>query len=100
MSRSVHGLAALALGGALVLTGCNSYSCKNDECHVTVSGADQILEVNGLDVRVIDIGDAGVTLSVQGSRPAKIPVGETAQVGPVQIRVTSVEGNKAKFDMR
>ncbi|MES9537967.1 MULTISPECIES: hypothetical protein [unclassified Actinomadura] len=94
-------LPVLALGGALALTGCqsNSYSCKNGSCHVTVSGAGQSIEVSDVDLSITQIGGDGMTVSADGSPPTKAPVGKTVQVGQVRIRVTSVDGQKVKFDM-
>ncbi|MFI0406288.1 hypothetical protein [Actinomadura sp. 3N508] len=85
----------------LLLSGCqsNSYSCRNGQCHVTVSGAGQSIEVNDLDVTVSEITAEGMTVSAGGSAPATIAVGESAQVGGVTIKVTSVEGDKVKFDL-
>ncbi|WP_141579301.1 hypothetical protein [Actinomadura sp. WMMA1423] len=100
MKRSAV-LSVLALGGALALTGCqsNSYSCKNGQCHVTVSGAGQSIEVSDVDLSISEIGDGGMTVSADGSAPTRAPVGRTVQVGQVQIKVTSVDGQKVKFDM-
>lgn len=102
MPRSVAILAVVMTGGVLALSACqsNSYSCRNGECHVTVSGAGQTLEINDLNVTVSEISDRGMTVSAGGSAPTEIPVGQTAQVGGVQIRVTSVDGQKVKFDLR
>ncbi|GAA1791002.1 hypothetical protein [Actinomadura chokoriensis] len=94
-------LAVLAAGGVLLLSGCQSHTqrCVNGKCHVTVSGAGQTLEVNDVDVTVSQISTEGVTVSAGGSAPAVIANGESAQVGPVSIRVTSIEGQKVKFDL-
>ncbi|MFI0482713.1 hypothetical protein [Actinomadura sp. 9N215] len=94
-------MAGLVLGGALLVSGCqsNSYSCKNGQCHVTVSGAGQTIEINEMNVTVSAITDQGMTVSAGGSAPATIAVGESAQVGGVKIEVTSVEGEKVKFDL-
>ncbi|GAA1884308.1 hypothetical protein [Actinomadura bangladeshensis] len=101
MKRTVPVLAVLAVGGVLLLSGCQSYTqrCVNGTCHVTVTGAGQTLEINDVDVTVSGISDEGVTVSAGGSAPAVIANGESAQVGPVSIRVTSIEGQKVKFDL-
>lgn len=102
MLRSVPALAVLMIAGSLALSGCqsNSYSCRNGECHVTVSGAGQTLDINDINVTVSEITDRGMTVSAGGSAPAEIPVGQSAEVGGVQITVTSSDGQKVKFDMR
>ncbi|TDC95700.1 hypothetical protein [Actinomadura sp. 7K507] len=102
MLRSAPVLSAIVLGGALLVSGCqsNSYSCSNGECHVTVSGAGQTIEINDLNVTVSQIGDGGMTVSAGGSAPTEIPVGQRAQVGGVQIEVTSVKGQEVKFDVK
>ncbi|WP_171064288.1 hypothetical protein [Actinomadura soli] len=101
MLRSVPIVAGLTLGAALLVTGCqsNSYSCRNGQCHVTVSGAGQTMEVNNVNVTVSAITAEGMTVSAGGSAPTTIAVGESAQVGGVTIEVTSVEGEKVKFDL-
>lgn len=102
VKRAVPVLAALAAGGVLVLGGCqsNSHSCVNGKCHVTVTGAGQTVEVNDVDVTVSQISGRGVTVSAGGSAPATIATGQRAQVGPVTITVTSIEGEKVKFDLQ
>ena len=102
MKRAVPVLSVLAVGGVLLLSGCqsNTHSCTNGRCHVTVTGAGQTLEVNDIDVTVSQISADGMTVSAGGSAPATIANGQTAQVGPVTIRVTSVEGDKVKFDLQ
>ncbi|MFA1541413.1 hypothetical protein [Actinomadura monticuli] len=102
MKRAVPVLSVLALGGVLLLSGCqsNSQRCVNGKCHVTVNGAGQTVEVNDVDVTVSQISDQGMTVSAGGSAPATIATGQGAQVGPVSIRVTSIEGQKVKFDLR
>ncbi|MFG2249608.1 hypothetical protein [Spirillospora sp. NPDC048823] len=102
MLRSVPVLAVLVVAGALTLSGCqsNSYSCSNGECHVTVSGAGQTLDINDTNVTVTEITDRGMTVSAGGSAPTEIPVGQSAEVGGVQIRVTSSDGQKVKFDLK
>ncbi|TDD30165.1 hypothetical protein E1287_29770 [Actinomadura sp. KC06] len=101
MFRSVPVVAGLALGAALLVSGCqgNSYSCMHDKCHVTVSGAGQTIEVKDLNVTVSEITAQGMTVSAGGSAPTKVAVGESAQVGGVTIKVTSVEGEQVKFDL-
>ncbi|QKW39703.1 hypothetical protein HUT06_41450 [Actinomadura sp. NAK00032] len=102
MKRAVPVLAALAAGGVLVLGGCqsNSHSCVNGECHVTVTGAGQTVEVNDVDVTVSQISGQGVTISANGSTPTTLANGQRARVGPVTITVTSIENDKVKFDLR
>ncbi|TYK46732.1 hypothetical protein [Actinomadura decatromicini] len=102
MVRSASFVAVLALGGALLVSGCqsNSYSCKNGVCHVTVSGAGQTVDLDDSKVTVSEIGDRGVTVSADGSAPTTIAVGDTARIGRVQITVTSIDGEKVKFDLR
>ncbi|WUH99065.1 hypothetical protein OHR68_37080 [Spirillospora sp. NBC_00431] len=94
-------MTGLIIGGALLVSGCqsNSYSCRNGECHVTVSGAGQTIEVNDIDVTVSAITADGMTVSAGGSAPTKIALGESAQVGGARITVTSVQGEKVKFDL-
>ncbi|MFB4305316.1 hypothetical protein [Actinomadura sp. GTD37] len=101
MKRAVPVLSVLAVGGALLLSGCqsNTHSCVNGKCHVTVSGAGQTVEVNDVDVTVSQISSGGMTVSAAGSAPATIANGESSQVGPVTIRVTSIDGQKVKFDL-
>ncbi|MGH3238753.1 MAG: hypothetical protein ACRDNL_00130 [Spirillospora sp.] len=101
MFRSVPVVAGLVIGGALLVSGCqsHSYSCKNGQCHVTVSGAGQTIEVNDINVTVSAITADGMTVSAGGSAPTRIAVGESAQVGGARIVVTSVEGEKVKFDL-
>ncbi|HEY8480562.1 MAG TPA: hypothetical protein VIL71_12090 [Spirillospora sp.] len=102
MVRSVPILAVLALAGSLLITGCQStsYSCRGNECHVTVNGVPSDLEVNDHDITVSGISGDGATLSVDGSAPQTIPVGATARVGGAEITVTSVKDQEVKFDMR
>ncbi|WP_433475934.1 hypothetical protein ACQPZP_02165 [Spirillospora sp. CA-142024] len=101
VKRSVPVLSVLALGGVLLVTGCqsNSHSCVNGKCHVTVSGAGQTVEVNDVDVTVSQINAQGMTVSAGGSAPTTIGNGESSQVGPVMIKVTSIDGQKVKFDL-
>ncbi|MBO2458269.1 hypothetical protein [Actinomadura violacea] len=101
MKRAASVLSVLALGGALLLTGCqsNSQRCVNGKCHVTVSGAGQTISVNDIDVVVSRISDGGMTVSADGSAPARVGNGERAQVGPVTIKVTSIDGQTVKFDL-
>ncbi|NKZ03504.1 hypothetical protein [Actinomadura latina] len=101
MKRAVPVLSVAALGGVLLLSGCqsNTHSCVNGKCHVTVTGAGQTVEVNDVDVTVSQISDQGMTVSADGSAPAVIPNGERARVGSVSITVTSIEGQKVKFDL-
>lgn len=101
MKRSVPVLSVLVLGGALLVTGCqsNSYSCKNGACHVTVNGAGQTVEVNDVDVTVSRISGEGMTVSAAGSAPTTLGRGESSQVGPVMIKVVSIDGQKVKFDL-
>lgn len=100
--RTVPVLAALALGGGLILSGCqsSSQSCVNGQCHVTVTGAGQTVEVNDVNVTVSEISGSGMTVSVDGSTAATIGVGQSAQVGKAMIRVTSADGKKVKFDLQ
>jgi uncharacterized protein YggE len=101
VKRAVPVISVLAVGGVLLLSGCQSTShrCVNGKCHVTVSGAGQTVEVNDVDVTVSQISTEGMTVSAGGSAPAVIANGERAQVGPVSIRVTSIDGQKVKFDL-
>ncbi|RKS79717.1 hypothetical protein BZB76_1194 [Actinomadura pelletieri DSM 43383] len=102
MVRRVSLAAVVALGGTLLLSGCqsNSYTCVNGECHVTVTGSGQSIEVNDIDLTVSEITDQGMTISAEGSAPMPIAVGQRVRVGPAEITVTSVEGDKVKFDLR
>lgn len=102
MKRSVPVVSVLALGGALVLGGCqsNSYSCVGGECHVTVDGAGQTLEIHDVSVTVSDISPRGITVSAGGSPPTKVWEDQHARVGPVWIKVTSIDGKKVKFDLQ
>lgn len=101
MTRSVPALAALALGAALLLGGCDhtSFSCRGGECHVTVNGAKDRLDVGEYYVTVSEISEKSATFSIDGSRPVEIPVGATARVGDAEIKVTSIKGQVVKFDM-
>jgi hypothetical protein len=89
------------LAGGLLLTGCqsNSQSCRNGKCHVTVTGAGQTVEVNDVDLTVSAISDQGMTVSAGGSAQKTIGNGQSSQVGPVTITVTSIDGDKVKFDL-
>ena len=100
MTRPFSAVAALALGAALVLTGCqvNSHTCRGTECHVTTTGT-STLDVNDRDVRVTKIAANSATFRVDRSREVRIPVGHTARVGDARIRVTSIEGETVKFDI-
>ncbi|WP_147339668.1 LPS-assembly lipoprotein LptE [Actinomadura spongiicola] len=104
MVRRVSLAAVVALGGTLLLSGCqtvsSSYACSNGECHVTVTGSDQSIEVNDIDLTVSTITAQGMTISVEGSSPTTIAVGRRARVGAVEITVTSVKGDEVKFDLR
>lgn len=102
MIRPFRAVAALALGATLVLTGCqvNSHTCRNTECHVTTTGTGNTLNVNDWDVRVTRIWDNSATFTVDRSRSVRIPVGHSARVGNASIRVTSIEGETVKFDIR
>ncbi|QKG19916.1 hypothetical protein ACTIVE_1552 [Actinomadura verrucosospora] len=101
MKRAVPVLSVLALSGALLLTGCqsNSQRCVNGKCHVTVTGDGQTLSVKEVDVAVTRITDEGMTVSVDGSAPARIGRGESARVASVMIKVTSIDGRTVKFDL-
>ncbi|SPT52056.1 hypothetical protein [Actinomadura madurae] len=101
MKRSASVLSVLAVGGALLITGCqsNSHSCVNGKCHVTVNGAGQTVEINDVDVTVSEISAQGMTVSAGGSAPATIGNGQSSRVGPVTITITSIEGEKVKFDL-
>jgi uncharacterized protein YcfL len=101
VKRSASVLSVLAVGGALLITGCqsNSHTCVNGKCHVTVNGAGQTVEINDVDVTVSEISARGATVSAAGSAPATIGNGQSSQVGPVTIAVTSIEGEKVEFDL-
>ncbi|WP_132199350.1 hypothetical protein [Actinomadura darangshiensis] len=65
-----------------------------------MSGEGQDIEVNGVDLSIIEIKKHGMTVSADGSPMTTVSVGENLRVGHVQIRVTSADGEKVKFDMR
>ena len=103
MHRSVPVLTVLALGGALLLDGCrypySSYSCHYRRCHVTVHGAGQTVDVNGVKLTVSKISIQGMTVAVGGSAPTVIGVGQSTRVRRVTIKVTSADNDKVKFDI-
>lgn len=101
MKRSTPFLIVGTLAAGLLLTGCqgSSHSCVNGKCHVTVTGTGQNIEVDDFDMTVTRIGTGEMTISVEGSQPVTIKKGERGQVGPVSIQVTSVDGDKVKFDV-
>lgn len=101
MTRPVPVVAALALGAALLLGGCehNSWSCWGGGCHVTVNGTQNRLDIGEYFVTVSKITDRSATFSIDDSRPVEIPVGGTARVGDAKIKVTSIKGDTLKFDM-
>jgi hypothetical protein len=102
MIRPLHAVAALVLGAALVLTGCqvNSHTCRNGECHVTTTGTGNTLDIMNWDVRVTEISGDSATFTVDHSPPVRIAVGRSERVGAAKIRVTSIEGETLKFDVK
>lgn len=105
MMRSLPTAAAVALGAGLLLAGCQSqsHSCTNSGCHVTVSGAGQTVELDSpkgeVDVTVTAIEADSVTMSAGGAGAVEIADGASAQVGPVTVKITSIEGDTVKFDV-
>ena len=102
MFRSLPIVVALAVGGALLVSGCqsNTYKCTNGECHVTVTGSGQDIEINNKKISIVEISGSGLTVALDGGQPTTIETGQTAQVGGAEITVTSVDGDKVKFDLR
>lgn len=102
MVRSAPLVAVLALTGSLLITGCQStsYSCRGGECHVTVNGAPNDLEINDRTITVSEVSGSDATFSIDGSPAQTIPVGGTARVGAAEITVTSIKDQEVKFDLR
>lgn len=101
MNRAVPVLSVLALAGGLLLTGCeaSSHSCVNGKCHVTINGTGNTFDIMDVDIRVTEISGQSMSVTANGSDPARISVGESSQVGPVKIKVTSIDGRTVKFDL-
>jgi hypothetical protein len=91
------------LAAALTLAGCSSgagqSSCQNGRCTVTVTGEAnmQLSEFNtSLDVQ--SIGSQEAVVEVNDQR-ATIAAGDTATVGGLSVKVVSVSGDKAEFEV-
>ncbi|WP_395109360.1 hypothetical protein [Actinomadura sp. SCN-SB] len=101
MYRRVSILAALTLAAVPLLGACqsSSYSCSGGVCHVTVKGAGQTLELNHNYLTVTEISGDAMTVRIGTSDTVTIARGQSSQVGPVTIKVTSVDGDEVKFDL-
>ncbi|WP_285698842.1 hypothetical protein [Actinomadura sp. NBRC 104412] len=101
MYRRVSILAALTLAAVPLLGACrgNSYSCSGGVCHVTVNGAGQTLELKDNYITVTRISGDAMTVRMGTSGTVTIAEGQSSQVGPVTIKVTSVNGDEVKFDL-
>lgn len=98
----------LALLGATACSGGGSSSsrsnqtrCVNGVCQVSLSGEQTIeLEIGSFerDLRVGPIEPDAVTLSVRGDE-ARLAPGESAQLGGLQIQVTSVSPPAAELEV-
>jgi hypothetical protein len=93
---------AAALTAGMMLSGCTttSYACNNNVCSVTATGQASFEDLGpGWDVQVIKIESSGVTLTVDGSEET-VPVGQTKQVGAVNVTVKEVGDGKATMEIR
>jgi hypothetical protein len=96
----------LALLGGTACAGGTSRSqstqCVNGHCRISLSGEQTIeLEIGSFerDLRVGPIEPDAVTLSVRGDQ-ARLAPGESAQLGGLQIQVTSVDGRNAELEVQ
>jgi hypothetical protein len=99
--RALAAVAAALTAGTL-LSGCTttSYACNNNVCSVTATGQASFEDLGpGWDVQVVKVESSGVTLTVDGSQ-ATVPVGQSAQVGAVNVTVKEVAEGKATMEIR
>ncbi len=80
----------------------HSTRCVNGVCEISLTGEQTIeLEIGSFerDLRVGPIEPDAVTLSVRGDQ-ARLAPGESAQLGGLQIQVTSVSGRDAELQVQ
>lgn len=79
----------------------SSVSCRNDVCEVEVAGdlSGTRLGVLGRELRILEIGDDAVTLTLQGSE-RRIAVGATESVAGLTVRVRDTGSGKASLEFR
>lgn len=83
----------------LCLTACTATSakCRNDSCTVAVkTTGTATVEILDHQVEFRDLVAGSVTV-VYAGRPHSIPVGQTAQVGPLTVTVTSAQPGRAQL---
>ena len=94
-------LAPLLLLPLVLATGCTSHTsrCVNGTCAISLSGEQSVdVEFGRLErtLRVAPIEPTAVTLSARGDS-ARVPSGETAQVGGLTVRVDSIAGRDVQL---
>jgi len=80
----------------------SSTRCVNGDCQISLSGEQTIeLEIGSFerDLRVGPIEPAAVTVSVRGDQ-ARLAPGESAQLGGLQIQVTTVSGRDVELQVQ
>jgi hypothetical protein len=89
-------LAPLLLLPLVLATGCTSHTsrCTNGICAINLTGEQSVdVEFGRLErtLRVAPIEQTAVTLSARGDS-ARVPAGQTAEVGGLAVRVVSIAG--------
>ena len=91
-------LALLLVLPLVIVAGCQSTShtsrCTNGTCAISLTGEQSVdVEFGRLErtLRVAPIEQTAVTLSARGDS-ARVPAGETAEVGGLAVRVVSIAG--------
>lgn len=79
----------------------SSVSCRNDVCDVEVAGdlSRTRLGVLGRELRILEIGDDAVTLTLQGAE-RRIAAGATESVAGLTVRVRDTGSGKASLEFR
>nr|QEO73567.1 hypothetical protein [uncultured bacterium] len=96
-------LPALAVAGALTVTACSAgagkSSCENGRCTATATGEVNIsLPDLNSSLEVQNIGSKEAVVEV-GDQKATIAAGDTATVGGLSVKVVTVDGDKADFEI-
>jgi hypothetical protein len=91
-------LALLLVLPLVIATGCQATShtsrCTNGTCAISLTGEQSVdVEFGRLErtLRVAPIEQTAVTLSARGDT-ARVPAGETVQVGGLAVQVVSIAG--------
>nr|QEO73600.1 hypothetical protein [uncultured bacterium] len=96
-------LPALTVAGTLTLTACSAgaskSSCENGRCTATATGEVNIsLPDLNSTLEVQNIGNKEAVVEVNDQR-ATIAAGDTATVGGLSVKVVTVDGDKADFEI-